>query len=176
MSPSVQVASPIVIGSGRRWPSTSILIVRSRCSARLATISPRGPSAPGSSTISSRGARAPDLVEHPQLSPQRLCEVGERLLGELVPVALHDRVEVLDHHEQAAQGAEVAFGPGHLLGQALGQRRRCEPAGASRPGGSVRALGSLAAIRVAVESRFGPGIRSPAPHGIMNPAAPRGKG
>src|ERR1019366_3360289 len=122
--PSCQAASPTETRSGRRAPLASTLIARSLSSTRLATISPRGPSAPGRTIHSSP---APDPVEAAQLALQGPGDIAERLLAQLAAMLTRHLLEIVDHHEQAAQLGAVAFGPADLLGEALVERPGRQP-------------------------------------------------
>ena len=72
-------------------------------------------------------AGAPDPVEAAQLPPQRARDVAERLLAQRAAVLARHLIEVVDHHQQAAQLRAMAFGAVDLLLQALAQLPRRQP-------------------------------------------------
>ena len=179
MSPSRPGGEPDPRSAAAGRPSTSILIVRSRCQRAPGHDLP--PRAVGAGQqhdqLPARSGR-PTWSKTAQLSPQRLGDVRERLLGELVAVALArsaSRSSITTSRQLS--GPRWRSARADLLRQALLQRLRPEPPGASRPGG-VRASrwGRWQPSVSPIESRFGPGVRSPAPRPSMNPAALRGKG
>ena len=124
LTSSRHAASPTENSSGQRVPRASTLIARRRSSARRATISPRGLSAPGRMIEQHPLARLADAVETAQLPPQRCGHIGERLPTQLAAVLSRHLLEVLDREHQAAQLRAVAFGAAYLLLEALAQRGR----------------------------------------------------
>ncbi len=64
-------------------------------------------------------ARVRHAVEAAKLAAQRGGDVGERLLGELLPVGALDRAQILEPHEQATERGAVALGARDLLLDAI---------------------------------------------------------